>query len=129
MSLIGNLGRVKCTYVELFNSRGEKVFSIQRKDAIDMPIVRAVGEVQKGYVPCELTNGAIDLIKKKLVKSGTGEKTLTLKKYKRIFENGCWVKKVAVAGFEDAGSNGAGKKSIPWWMIAAGALVVRKLLK
>ena len=129
MSLIGKLGRVKCTYVELFNSRGEKVFSVQKKDAGQTPIVRAVGEKQQGYVPCELTDEAIELIKKKLVKSGTGEKTLTLKKYKRIFENGCWVKQVAVAGFEDSGSNGAAKKSIPWWMIAAGALVVRKLLK
>ena len=128
MSLIGKLGRVKCTYAELFNSRGEKVFSIQKKDAKDMPIAMAVGEVQKGYVPCLLTDDCKELISKKLAKSATGGKTITLKKYQRIFKETCYVKQVAVSGFEyeDVIVN---KKSIPWWMIAAGALVVRKLLK
>ena len=84
-------GKIKCTYVELFDGSNSKLFSLQQSDFGNANIFQAE-EIQKGGLTrAKLTNEALQVIYDKMAKDDRREELVTF-----IYNNGVYVKSESV---------------------------------
>ena len=88
-------GTVKCTYVELFDVNGRKVFSLQKKNIGSKPAVVSLSQYDdKGTVPVRLTEDALQSIAKSLSKRKKAR--INKNQLYAAFDNTVYVKPVAL---------------------------------
>lgn len=84
-------GKIKCTYVELFDVSGRKLFSLQKKDVGNINAFMTDQTFPKGYVRVRLSDKALATI---FVKLQNDERRMSLVEY--LNENGVYVRADAV---------------------------------